>query len=64
MFQFTIPDMTCGNCARHVSEAIHSVDPAAVIATDPPARDVKVTTGADKQAIIAALTQAGYPPAI
>jgi len=64
MFQFTIPDMTCGNCARRVSEAIHSVDPAAQIVTDPPARDVKVTTSADKQAIIAALTYAGYPPAM
>lgn len=61
MFQFTIPDMTCGGCARRVTNAILSVDPTAEVITDPPARDVKVTTQADEQALVAALAEAGYP---
>lgn len=62
MFQFTVPAMTCGGCARRVTNAILSVDPEAKIITDPPARDVKVTTRADEQALVAALAEAGYPP--
>ena len=61
MFQFTVPDMTCGGCARRVTNAILSVDPEAQVITDPPARDVKVTTRADEQALVAALAEAGYP---
>lgn len=61
MFQFTVPGMTCGGCARRVTSAILSVDPAAEVITDPPARDVKVTTHAEEQAIVAALDEAGYP---
>lgn len=61
MFQFTVPGMTCGSCARRVTNAILSVDPEAQVATDPPARDVKVTTQAGKQALLAALAEAGYP---
>lgn len=61
MFQFTVPGMTCGGCARRVTNAILSVDPAAEIITDPPARDVRVTTSADEQALVTALAEAGYP---
>lgn len=62
MFQFTVPGMTCGGCARRVTNAILSVDPAAEVITDPPARDVKVTSHANEQALAAALAEAGYPP--
>ncbi len=61
MFQFTIPGMTCGGCARRVTNAILSVDPEAQVVTDPPSRDVKVTTQANEQALLAALAEAGYP---
>ena len=61
MFQFTIPGMTCGGCARRVTNAILSVDPQAQIVTDPPSRDVKVISKANEQALLAALGEAGYP---
>jgi len=61
MLQFNVPDMTCGNCAKRVTNAILAVDPEAQIITDPPARDVKITTKAQEQAIVAALAEAGYP---
>ncbi|OQM73917.1 heavy-metal-associated domain-containing protein [Manganibacter manganicus] len=61
MFQFTIPGMTCGGCARRVTNAILSVDPQAQVVTDPPSRDVKVISKANEQALLAALGEAGYP---
>ena len=61
MFQFIIPGMTCGGCARRVTNAILSVDPQAQIATHPASHDAKVTTNADEQALLAALAEAGYP---
>ncbi|MRX50554.1 copper chaperone [Paracoccus sp. S-4012] len=61
MFQFAVPDMHCGACARRVTNAILSVDPKAEVVTDPPARDLQVTTQAEEQAILAALAEAGYP---
>lgn len=61
MFQFTAPDMTCGGCARRVNNALLSVDPAADVTTNPPTREVTVTTKVDEQVLPAALTEAGYP---
>lgn len=61
MFRFTIPGMTCGGCARRVTNAILSVDPEAQVITDPPSRDVRVATKADEQTLLAALEEAGYP---
>ena len=61
MFQFTIPGMTCGGCARRVTNAILSVDPQAQIVTDPPSRSAKVTSTAKEETLLAALGEAGYP---
>lgn len=61
--QFHIENMTCGGCARGVAKAIQSVDPAAIVEADPPARRVAVTTASPRAAIEAALTKAGYSAA-
>jgi len=37
MYQFHVPGMTCGGCARAVTNAIKAIDPAAEVTTDPPA---------------------------
>ena len=59
--QFHVEAMHCGGCARGVTKAIHSVDPAAIVETNPPARSVVVTTTSPRAAIEAALAQAGFP---
>ncbi|OOY26645.1 heavy metal transport/detoxification protein [Thioclava sp. L04-15] len=61
--QFHIETMTCGGCARGVTKAIQSVDPAAEVQADPPARLVEVKTNAPREALAAALTAAGFAPA-
>ncbi|MFN3260756.1 MAG: heavy-metal-associated domain-containing protein [Pikeienuella sp.] len=61
--KFRIEAMHCGGCARGVTAAIRSVDPAAAVEADPPSRAVTVTTDRPRAAIVAALEAAGFPPA-
>ncbi|OZI72651.1 heavy-metal-associated domain-containing protein [Bordetella genomosp. 2] len=61
--QFHLDDMTCGGCARTVTKAIQLLDPDASVVTDPPARLVKVQTSASEAEVVAALREAGFPPA-
>jgi copper chaperone len=61
MLRFHVPNMTCGGCARSVTKAIQSVDSAAGIETDPAAREVRIQSSADQQALATALANAGFP---
>ena len=61
MYEFDIPDMTCGHCAGTVKEAIKSVDPTAVAEVDLHSRKATVETTVDPRAVAAALDEAGYP---
>lgn len=53
--------MTCGGCARRVTEAIRSVDPDAAVSAEPRERLVEVRSGLGEAAVLAALAEAGYP---
>jgi len=59
--QFHVPDMTCGSCVPHVSNAIARVDPGAVVEADTVARTISVTISANQQEIEEALADDGYP---
>lgn len=61
MYLFTVPNMTCGGCAKSVIKALQSVDADAKIETDPPNREVRVQTSAGEAALRAVLSEAGYP---
>ena len=61
MYLFTVPNMTCGGCAKSVTKALQSVDAAAKIETDPPKRKVRVESSATEADLRAVLTEAGYP---
>jgi copper chaperone len=63
MLELTLPGMTCGGCARGVTAAIKSVDPAAEVVTDVPGRAVRIETSAKPEAIEAAVAEAGYTAA-
>ncbi len=62
MFELSLPSMTCGGCARGVTAAIKSVDPAAEVVTDVPSRTVRVLTSANEAAVRVAVQDAGYAP--
>lgn len=60
--EFHVEGMTCGGCARSVTKAIEQVDPAASVSADPASRRVQVQTTVSEAQIVAALTEAGFPP--
>jgi copper chaperone len=59
--QSQIDNMTCGCCARSVTEAIHSVDPQARVEIELPLRRFNVESGADESMVAAVLEDVGYP---
>ena len=61
MYLFTVPNMTCGSCAKSVTKALQSVDAAAKIETDPLKREVRVESSVAEADLRAVLTEAGYP---
>lgn len=62
MLDFKIPNMTCGHCARAVTEAVKAADPQAEVQIDLPDHRVQVQTHAERQAVVARLVEAGYEP--
>ena len=61
--QLDVQGMTCGHCARAVSEAVRKVDPAATVEVDLPAGKVRVDSAADRERLAAAIREEGYPVA-
>ena len=60
MQTFHIQNMTCGGCVRGVTRAIQSVDPAARVHADVPARRVQVVSDQPREIVEATLTESGY----
>ncbi|MTW11513.1 copper chaperone [Pseudoduganella eburnea] len=61
MYELTVENMTCGHCVSAVTEAVHTVDPAAFVEVDLKGRHVKVNSTAALEPIKAAIEDAGYP---
>lgn len=60
---FVLPDMSCGHCVRAITEAVRGADPQAELTVDLPARSVQLRSALSRQALAAALAEAGYAPA-
>lgn len=63
MLTFHLPDMTCGHCVRTVTQAVQAADATARVQADVPNHQVHVETTLPRAAVVAALAEAGYPPA-
>lgn len=63
MQEFQIPNMSCGHCVRSITEAVQTLDPAARVTADVPQHKVQVETTAQREVLVAKLTEAGYAPA-
>jgi copper chaperone len=63
MIDLEIPSLSCGHCVRAVTETLHQLDPQAEVQVDLPTKQVHVTTHAGRAEVVAALADAGYPPA-
>lgn len=57
---YRIDAMHCDGCARGVRAAIASADPQAQVTLDPTARTAQIVSKTP-QAVLAALSEAGFP---
>lgn len=58
---FTVPGMTCGHCVAAVETEVGAVTGVAAVDVDLDTKLVVVTgTGLDRDAIVAAIDEAGY----
>jgi copper chaperone len=60
MTKFKVEGMTCGGCARAVTNAVKQVDPAASIDIDLSSKSVAVTSTASTEQLQKAIADAGY----
>ena len=60
MITFNVTGMTCGGCARAVTNAVHQVDRAASVEIDLAAKTVTVTSAASADRLQSAIEEAGY----
>jgi copper chaperone len=61
MYEYDIPDMSCGHCVTTIEKAIRAADPEASANVDLTKRRAVVTSAVDPQAIAAAMDEVGYP---
>lgn len=64
MFLLSVPNITCGHCLLAVTEAIHQVDPAAIVQIDLVARTVAIDNCADIDVVREKLDAEGYPASV
>jgi copper chaperone len=60
MIKFNVQGMTCGGCARAVTNAVQQADPAASVDVDLAGKTVSVESSADPARLKAAIEEAGY----
>ncbi|MBQ0931144.1 heavy-metal-associated domain-containing protein [Ideonella alba] len=59
----TLPDMTCGHCARTVTSTVQKLDATAQVQIDLPSHTVVIETTQPADAVRQALAEEGYPAA-
>jgi copper chaperone len=62
MYQFNVPDMTCGHCAGTITKALKAADPKVRVEIDLTHRLVKVESALAQDKIAGQIAEAGYTP--
>ena len=62
MYQFNVPDMTCGHCVGTITKAVKSEDPKAKVEISLAARLVQVESDLSADEIAQHIADAGYTP--
>ena len=60
MISFKVEGMSCGACARSLTNAVQKMDPAALVTVDLASKKVEVTSQAPAEQIRSAIETAGY----
>jgi copper chaperone len=63
MYEFKLPDMTCGHCVAAITKLVTAVDVEAKPLFDREACVLRVESPKSRETFVAALTEEGYPPA-
>ena len=63
MYQFNIPNMSCGHCVSRITKAVQSTDAGASVKVDLTSKTVSVVSAVSDSDLRKALSDAGYPPA-
>ena len=58
MFEFKLPDMTCGHCASTITRALKQADPACEVHIDLPTQQVQVKSAEERSVLAEALFDA------
>jgi copper chaperone len=62
MYQFTVPDMTCGHCVSTITKAIKGEDPSAKVEIELAQHLVKVQSQLSADEVAQHIAKAGYTP--
>jgi copper chaperone len=62
VIEIKVPDMTCGHCVSNVTKAVKALDASAKIEISLDEHCVRVQGKASKEALLHAISQAGYSP--
>jgi copper chaperone len=62
--EFQVNDMSCGGCARSITNSVKQVDPAASVDVDIAQKTVKVTSSVSPETVLNAISEAGYDPVL
>jgi copper chaperone len=62
MPEFLVEGMSCAHCVNLVTEAIHRLDPVALVNVDLGSKHVRVHSDVDRFLLSQALVDAGYDP--
>ena len=62
MHEFRLPDMSCGHCEATVRKTVAALDAQARVEVDLATKQVKVSSTQPREALAAALADAGYAP--
>lgn len=60
MLRLNVEGMSCGHCVKAVTAAVHTIDPKAEVRVDLAARLVEARTHVDREAVVKAISDAGY----
>ena len=63
MIELTLPDISCGHCAKTVTQAVLALDPAAQVQVDLASKRVQIASTLPREQLEAALREEGYPAA-
>lgn len=62
MVEFIIQDMTCGSCARKITEAITQLDSQAEVEIDLKNKQISIVSVLSDEALKADIAASGYTP--